>query len=79
MDIKNLALLPTLLPLAASAIVLIAKAFLNENAQKKAISLAGIIGLLLPWIPMALILPQILAHEVPSFMFGGWRDGTGIY
>jgi multicomponent Na+:H+ antiporter subunit D len=79
MDIKNLALLPTLLPLAASAIVLIAKAFLNENAQKKAISLAGIVGLLLPWIPMALILPQILAHEVPSFIFGGWRDGTGIY
>ncbi|PKL06507.1 MAG: hypothetical protein CVV53_03955 [Spirochaetae bacterium HGW-Spirochaetae-9] len=79
MDTDNLAILPTLLPLTAAAIVLIAKAFLNKDAQSKATSLAGIVGLFLPWIPMVLLLPPIVAQEVPAFIFGGWRDGTGIY
>ncbi|TXT45502.1 MAG: multicomponent Na+:H+ antiporter subunit D [Spirochaetes bacterium] len=79
MDISILALLPTLLPLFAGALILIAKAFLNEKAQDRTTELAGIIGLLLPWIPMMLLLPRILAGESPTLVIGGWSYGTGIF
>ncbi len=78
MDIGNTAFLVLLIPLASSALVMCVKAFARGRTAavlERAFAFAGII---LPWIPMAMIFPYVSGGGVSVDIIGRWGGPTGI-
>ena len=75
---SNIALLPVVLPLLGAALALCAKAFFHGSAGKPLEYAGAFVGLFLPWLALAWLLPGVLAGEVYSAVIGDWPELIGI-
>jgi len=75
---SDIALLPVILPLLGAALALCAKAFLHGPAGKPLEYSGAFVGLFLPWLALAWLLPGVLAGESYGAVIGGWPGDIGI-
>ena len=78
MNSYDLIYTPVLLPLLGSAVALFSKAFFRGKAGAVLEYAAVAVGLLLPWLLLFTILPDLFSGEVYAGTIGGWREGVGI-
>lgn len=77
-DDRLLAFSFILLPLFASAGVLVAKAFTKGALRDSLEKLFAFIGLGLPWAAVFLLAPQMLSGRIVEGIIGGWDSAIGI-
>ena len=75
---SDIALLPVVLPLLGAALALCAKAFFHGPAGKPLEYSGAFVGLFLPWVALAWLLPGVLAGESYGAVIGGWPGDIGI-
>ncbi|MDX9959196.1 MAG: proton-conducting transporter membrane subunit [Spirochaetia bacterium] len=75
---NDIALLPVILPLLGAALALCAKAFYHGQAGKPLEYAGAFVGLFLPWLALAWLLPEVLAGEAYGAVIGSWPAALGI-
>jgi formate hydrogenlyase subunit 3/multisubunit Na+/H+ antiporter MnhD subunit len=75
---SDVALLPVVLPLLGAALALCAKAFLHGPAGKPLEYAGAFVGLFLPWVALAYLLPGVIAGESYGAVIGNWPGNLGI-
>jgi multicomponent Na+:H+ antiporter subunit D len=75
---SDIALLPVVLPLLGAALALCAKAFFHGPAGKPLEYAGAFVGLFLPWLALAWLLPGVLAGEAYGAVIGNWPGDIGI-
>lgn len=78
MNLETLVFAPVMLPLLGAALVFCAKAFL-QGRSCRVLEYGGVfMGLGLPWLFLALLLPEVFEGRAVQGIIGSWNPAVGI-